>query len=197
MSEQVLINNYAPVPEIFFREKTGEPFRHCTVCQRELIDHSESYVIEKAFRQDIKDKRRDLIFEFVYCYSCMEQLNNELSKESRLKIREYFEQHSGLEKRNQELVRHRLFDVDVWLNNCIVKNKPIDEAEEFQIYAQCDGSHMLFYQAPYMLCGEAMDEIMNLLSNKTLDVINDFWAEHVDLPPEVEDIFKTRKPVFL
>jgi hypothetical protein len=54
---------------------------------------------------------------------------------------------------------------------------------------------MLFYHAPYMICGEAMDDIVNLISNKTLDIINDFWADNIDLPPEFEDIFKTRKPI--
>jgi hypothetical protein len=90
-----------------------------------------------------------------------------------------------------------LFDLDLWLQNCIVKNKSIDEVEEFQIMTLCEGGDMLFYHAPYMICGEAMDEVMDLLSKKTLDIIDDLMIDIVDIPPEMKELFKTRKPILI
>lgn len=189
----IYVNDFINVPPIFYPEGKNEPFKYCQVCKKELLENNERYLIEKAYKQDLENKGRKLIFEFVYCLNCQEQIQSEFSPESKEKIDNYFNANTNLEKRYQGLTKNKLFDVDIWLHNCIVKNKPIDEVEEFQIYSLCEGGDMLFYHAPFMLCGEAMDDIMNLLSNKTLDIINGFWVDNIDLPPEMEDIFKTKK----
>ena len=114
-------------------------------------------------------------------------------KESRDKLDLYFKTNTNFRERYNQFKKHNLFDTEVWLNNCIFKNKSLDEVSEFQICAQCQGTDMLFYNAPYMVCGEAMDEVANLLSNKTLDILNRFWADNVDLPPELEEIFSGKR----
>jgi len=195
MSDLVVIDDYINVPPVFLPEGSEEPFKYCKVCNKELLENNERYVIEKAYSQDLEKKSRKLIFEFAYCADCLEQIREEFSLESKKKIDDFFNTNTNLEKRYQGLKKCKLFDVDIWLHNCIVKNKSIDKVKEFQIMALCQGNDMLFYQAPYMICGEAMDDLMGLLSNKTLDIINDFWADIIDLPPELEDIFKTKKPV--
>lgn len=197
MPDQIYVKDFMKIPPVFFPEGKDEPFKYCKICNKELIENNEVYVIEKAFKQDLTEKDRSLIFEFAYCMDCMEQIRTEFSAESKKKIDEYFKANTNLEKRQKGLIENKLLDVDIWLHNCIVKNKSIDEVEEYQIITLCHGKDMLFYHAPYMICGEAMDDIMNLLSNKTLDIINDFWIDHIDLPPELEEIFKTKKPILL
>jgi hypothetical protein len=197
MSDPILINDYTPIPEIFCEEKSKEPFVNCKFCEKELIKSDLPYMIEKAYGKNLSTGKREIIFEYACCVDCIESIRQTLSAESVTAIQGYFAEHSRLEKRNEELVKHQLFDVDVWLQQCIIKNKAMDEVDEFQIYAVCQGSDLLFHQAPYMICGEAMDEIAGLLSEKTQEALDDLWDNVLDLPPEVEDLFKTRKPVFL
>jgi hypothetical protein len=197
MSDLVLINDFIEVPPMFFPEGSEEPFKYCKLCNKELIENEERYVIEKAYSQDLTSKERKLIFEVAYCVDCLNQIHEEFSRESREMIYNYFKQNSNLEARYKGLSENKLFDLDLWLQNCIVKNKSIDEVEEFQIMTLCEGGDMLFYHASYMICGEAMDEVMDLLSKKTLDIIDDLMIDIVDVPPEMEELFKTRKPILI
>lgn len=197
MSKPVFIDNYIPIPPIFYPEGSDKPFCNCKVCGKELIDSEEQYVIEKAYGQDIETGKRQVIFEFVYCFDCVQEIHQTLSVESRAKIAEYMQQNSDLERRDAELKKHELFDVDIWLHNCVVKNQSIDEVKEFQVYALCMGNDLLFHQAPYMICGDAVDDIMGLLSNKSLDILNDLMTDLTDLPPEFSELFKTRRPIFI
>ena len=197
MSDLVFIKDFVKMPPIFYPEGGEELFKYCQVCKKELIENQERYMIEKAYSQNLNKKERKLIFEFVYCIDCLDEIQDEFSSESKEKITNFFMTNSNLEARYDGLSKNKLFDVDLWLHNCIVKNKSIDEVEEFQILTMCQGGDMLFHHAPYMICGEAMDEIMNLLSNKTLDIINDLMIDIIDIPPELEEIFNTRKPILI
>jgi hypothetical protein len=152
---------------------------------------------EKAYHQDLTKLERSLVFEFAYCLDCLDQMRAEFSIESKQKLDSYFVKNSDLEKRQTGLTANNLFDVDLWLQNCIVKNESIDEVEEFQILALCEGGDMLYHYFPYMICGNAMEEVANLLSNKTLDMLNDFLIDNIDVPPELEEIFKSKKPILL
>ncbi|MCU4176661.1 hypothetical protein [Carboxylicivirga sp. N1Y90] len=197
MSESIHINNYIPIPPIFYPEGSDKPFCNCKVCGKELMESGEPYLIEKAYGQDLEKEKRQVIFEFVYCFDCVQEVHETLSVESRVKIAEYMKQNTNLEQRDAELKKHELFDVDIWLHNCVVKNQSIDEVKEFQIYALCQGGDLLFHQAPYMICGDAVDEIAGLLSNKSLDILNDLMTDLIDLPPEFSELFKTRHPILI
>lgn len=195
MSEIIFVNDHINIPEIFHSDKDELPFTNCAMCNNELLTGEKNYLIEKAYHQNLSTLKKELIFEFAYCIDCLQKLREEFSEESIKKLDEYFESRVDFKKRQEQLTEYKLFEPEIWLNNCVVKNKSIDEVEEYQIYALCNGSDMLFYNYPYMICGDAVDEVAELLSNKTLDIINDFWASHIDLPPEIEDIFKTKRPV--
>ncbi|MCG8698911.1 MAG: hypothetical protein MI922_12730 [Bacteroidales bacterium] len=194
----VVANNFEPIPRIFYPEGKEEPFSHCKICGKELLDAEEAYIVEKIFKQDVKSKKREIIFEFAYCLPCLQGLREEMSGESLQKMMEFFENKSKLKERAKGLRDNNIYDVDLWVNNCIVTNESIDEVEEFQLYAQCQGRDMLFYEYPYMISGKALDEVVNLISNKTLDFLNNFMLDNIDLPPEVEDLFnKTKRPVII
>ncbi len=193
MSELVVVDDFEKIPSIFYSERSEEPFKFCNVCHKELVDSEEKYIIEKAYQQDLSNMKRSLVFEFAYCVDCLENMQAEFSGESKQKLDAYFEKNTDLDKRQEGLTKNKLFDVDIWLQTCIVKNKSIDEVEEFQILALCEGGDMLYHYFPYMICGDAMNEISNLLSNKTLDILNNFLIDNIDVPPELEEIFKTKK----
>lgn len=184
-----------PIPGIFHSDKSNQPFTECKVCQKDIIRSGEPYIIEKAYGQDLTKGRREMVFELAYCMDCVHQINESLSQESRDKIQAYFKENTDIDKRDQELKKYELFETDIWLQNCIVKNKSMDEVDEFQIYALCIGNDILFHQAPYMVCGEAIDEVMELLSNKSLDILNDLMSDIIDLPPHYDELFKRPTPL--
>ena len=184
-----------PIPSIFHSDKSNQPFTECKVCQKDIIRSGEPYIIEKAYGQDLTKGRREVVFELAYCMDCVQQINESLSEESREKIQAYFKENTDIDKRDQELKKYELFETDIWLQNCIVKNKSIDEVDEFQIYALCIGNDILFHQAPYMVCGDAIDEVMELLSNKSLDILNDLMSDILDLPPNYDELFKRPTPL--
>lgn len=194
MSEEALeITHSAPIPEIFHSEKEKKRFTQCTICGKNLGDGNELYLIEKAFERKAGVDQPQLVFELACCMDCRQEVHESLSEESNAKIAAYFEANSNVDERDKELKKHDLIDTDVWLQNCIVKNKSIDEVDEYQIYALCWKDELVFHHLPFMLCGETIEDMMNLLSNKSLDILNDLTADLLDLPPEFDEIFGPKK----
>ncbi|WP_321516825.1 hypothetical protein [Marinifilum fragile] len=197
MSELFEITHSTPIPEIFYSEKEEKRFTECTICGKNLADANELYLIEKAFEKKPGSDKPQLVFELACCMDCRQEMHDSLSEESNEKIAAYFEANSRAEERDRELKKHDLMDTDIWLNNCIIKNKAMDEVNEYQIYALCWKDEMVFHQMPFMICGDTIDDIMNLLSNKSLDIINDLTADLIDLPPEYGELFRDKKVLFI
>lgn len=197
MSEVLEITHSESIPELFYSDKKKEPFTECSMCNMVFAETDNVYLIEKAYERDKESGKRNLVFELACCMNCRDEINNSLSKESKDRIAAYFAEHTDIETRDKNLKKHDLIDTEIWLNNCIVKNKSMDEVDEFQIYALCWKDEMVFHQFPYMICGEAMEEVAELLSNKSLDELNDLLSDLIDLPPELSELFKTGKKVFI
>ncbi|NOU60366.1 hypothetical protein [Marinifilum caeruleilacunae] len=197
MSEALEITHSAPIPKVFYMEKEEKQFTECTICGKNLTGGNELYLIEKAFEKKTGSTQAELVFELACCMDCRQEMHDSLSIESNEKIAAYFEANSRVEERDRELKEHNLVDTDIWLNNCIVKNKSMDEVNEYQIYALCWKDELVFHQMPFMLCGETIDDILNLLSSKSLDIINDLTADLIDLPPEFGELFKDKKVLFI
>ena len=159
--------NHIPVPEMFWSFETGEPMCNCRLCDAELVESGQAYLIEKAF------KNGETIFEHAICIPCYTRCQEELSIESRARIAAYFAEHADLEGRQQSMLDQLGTNHEKWLAHCIVKGYPIQECEEYQIYGFCAGGSLLFGGAPYMVSGEAIDEILDLLSNETLGVLEE------------------------
>ena len=192
LPDLVIINEFVPVPEIFHSEETRKPFDRCIDCGRFLLDDGTQYMIEKAFRSYKGFDARDTVFEYALCLECRERLAETLSSESKARIEAYFANHTDLVRRREDLIRGERLTVEAWLERCVVSGEPIREMEEFQILCQCDGPDMLFGYVPYAIGGAAIDEVVNLLSNATIDQLNGFSDEHLGIPPELEDIFAKR-----
>jgi hypothetical protein len=71
-------------------------------------------------------------------------------------------------------------------SNCLIKDISTQDAEEYILLAFCQNENIIVHYAPYMICGEAMDEIAQLLSNKTIGIIDDFIGRNLSVPPEFE-----------
>lgn len=183
------------IPRIFKRHVTGEYFDRCITCDTYLLDSKVPYLIEKAVRKYPGYEATDIIFEYAMCIDCAGKMRQELSQESLQNIQQYLEQKVNFYDRSEDL--EDCNDPQAWLSHCIITGKQIQTLNEYQILAYCDGKELHFSGMPYMISGEAADEITNLLSNKTIGEMNRFIDENFGLPPELKKSIKDHPVLFI
>lgn len=167
------------LPTEFHSHTTGEPFKKCISCEKNLLDPPIPYVIEKAVKKYEGYKAFDVIFEYALCFECADKMKNDLSTESTQRINDYFRQNIDFSKA-QEMKNEES------LKKCFITGTPKEELVEYQIFAYCNGDNLSGLVPPYMVSGVVMDEVADLLSNQTLDELNGFIDEHFGLPPELK-----------
>lgn len=138
------------------------------MCDIDLMVDGTNYLIEKAFR------KKEVIFEYAMCFECLQQMRKELSVQSRKLIDHYFEEHINIEERRKLLIEKYGRRTHSWINKCMIKGTPMAQCEEYQIYGWCIDKDIVFNGLPYMLSGEVMDELLNLLSKETIGILDEF-----------------------
>jgi hypothetical protein len=179
-----------PIPQQFLNSETLQPFEKCLMCSQSLKQIQ--YVVEKAIKNYPSLGTSEIIFEYAICLSCATKTHMELSEESRTRIQAYMADHLKNRQPNPEKAK----DLDSSLSRCMIKETDLSQSSEYSVYALCNGSEMIINELPYALSGEVQDEIMQLLSAKSLDIMDDFIGNHFSGPPEVMEILK-RRPVFI
>jgi ATP-dependent Lon protease len=184
------------IPEAFKSESTGDYLRNCLICDKELIESGEPYMIEKAVRQYHKHEVKDVIFEHAICMKCQQDMSDTMSKESVNKINQYFTGHMNIYERQLLMFNNDEIDYEKWLTDCIIKHKPVDTFSEYQIYAHCEGEEMVMSIFPFIIGDEALEEMQNLLSKQTKDELDRFMDEYHTGPSEFKDLL-TPRPIFI
>lgn len=192
-----IINEYIKIPKMFFATDTEKPFTNCISCEKNLLQPESAYVIEKVIRQYIEYKTTDTIFEYAMCIDCYQEVSESLSDSSKKNIEKYFNEHVDLEQRRQKFIENKNLNIEDWLSACVIKGTPVSELNEYQIACQCQGPFMLFTHMPMLIGHEAMDEMMQLLSNKTIGEINGFYDKFSGLPPDLKKILNEPRFVLL
>jgi len=182
------------IPKIFHKADGGL-LSECIMCNRNLLSPAQDYLIEKAVRVYPEVKKSEVIIEYAMCMPCAEAMRNELSAESKQRIEAYFAQHVNLKKR-EVLLKPKKAPFKNWIGHCLVKDTPINKSIEYSIYAHGFGKKMVYDFFPYSISGEVMEEVSNLLSVKTREVLDDFIGKHFSGPPEIAEILK-RRPVLV
>lgn len=180
--------SHIDIPKAFYSDETGAPFQECLGCNLNLLDSGTDYLIEKAYRRYPKYGTQDTVFEYAMCFDCVLKIQEAMSAESTQRVRAYFDQHVDLFARDEALGNKDVVNIKDWLSNCMVKGQPVSAMTEYQIYGHCVGGKLQMTMLPYAIGGEAIDEISNLLSNKTIDEIDGFMDEHFGLPPELRKL---------
>lgn len=189
---------FSDIPDEFLSFESGQPFQNCKICDRDLTDPNTHYVIEKAIRKYSGYKAWDVVFEYAICIDCAESFRKEMSKESIESIEKYFMGNANLTAHAERISKNiDTPNISDYTNNCLIKGLDKSEVEEYQIYGECIGNRFLYGNMPYMISGQAMDEIANLLSTKTLDELDGFAGKHLGPSPELEKLFKGRKVVLI
>lgn len=176
------------IPKLFQCDLTGHKFDKCIHCEIELLNGDVPYVIEKAIKPYGGYGAYSTIFEYAMCMSCANDLRAKISKESMASINNYFATNINLEQRTQKVIQAKTFND--YIDSCLIKNSAISQAKECQIYAQCIGDQMILGEFPYMVSGEAMDEVMGLLSAETYDEFNKLKDDLIDGPSEFQDLLQ-------
>lgn len=189
-------NRLVAIPKIFYSDASGGPFEHCIHCGASLLKPGIHYYIEKVIKNYPNLGTTDTIIEYAICHVCYEEVRKSLSNLSLQRIEAYFLENVNLYERMKDVLEPQNRDPEIWLSKCIVKGTERRSAPEYQIMCECTGDRMHLSLAPYMISIEAMDEITDLLSAQTLDVLNEFHREHLGLPPELEPILKDQ-PYFM
>jgi hypothetical protein len=167
------------------------------MCNKYLLDEGTAYLVEKAYRRYPALDTESVIFEYAMCMDCIEKMRKQLSEESKQNIDTYFKKNIDMQGRFQRLISKGELNVKDWLSECAVKRTAANENDEYVICAHCDGNNMIYGFFPYMIGGAAMDEISELLSQKTRDVLDGFIDEHLSGPPELKELFKSNKKLLL
>ena len=187
--------NYIAIPPDFYSQSTDAPFSHCICCDTSFRENGQEYIIEKAFRRYPRFELSDTVFEYAMCFECLLLLQRQMSETSLRSVEAYFDEAPDLKDRlylPQESV-----ELASRLSHCMIKGTPIEELSEYQILGLCQYDFMLVGPFPYMIGGEAMDEIAALLSNKTLGEIDGFMDKHFGLPPELRKLFLDNPAMFI
>lgn len=178
------------VPKLFYSDLTGEPFLHCIQCNKYLLDDDNQYVIEKVIRRYPEFNTTDTILEYGMCLECHFEISKSFSSTSIQNLESYMAEHVNLLERSVRFLQENKMNPEEWVSSCLIKNKRIEELDEYQLCCMCRGRYLHHSFFPYMISGEAVEEIMDLMSNKTLDILNGLKDRFFAPPPEIEKILK-------
>ena len=180
--------NHIDIPKIFYSDATGGYLERCIGCDLELLHQETDYLIEKAFKSYQGLESYSTIFEYAMCLNCVNSMHLTLSEESRANISAYFQEHAKFIDRR--LSQDPQEDVNQWLGSCILTSEKAHDTPEFQIYGHCKGKNLIIDGYPFMIGGKATDDLIELISDKTLDELQNFTDQLVRGPSEFADILK-------
>lgn len=176
--------SYHEIPKQFYDTVEEKPIEQCLMCQKNLYNGFEPYLIEKAFRKS------EAVFEYAICLNCAAKSREQMSKESRERVEEYMKNNMPA---REEIMEQKTDNEEEWMGKCLISGKSKDDCEEYQIFGLFIGNHMISNEFPYMIGGEVLDEIQELLSPETRDELDRFKDEFFDIPPELQELFKDSK----
>jgi len=188
MNEQL-----GPIPGEFYSFDTGRPFKHCLICGVDLTTDNQDYFVEKAIRNYSEHHVQDVVYEYAMCLDCAQKMHAKMSVESQRNIHKYF---SSQEQFMNAIQNHTSSSLDVNLKECLITHQTTEQMSEYVLYGHFRGNHMVLTTMPYVLNCCIMEEVSELLSAKTIGEIDDFSGKYFGGPPELEELFRTRKPVF-
>ena len=184
------------IPQLFHSHDSESLFTNCLCCDEPFLESGNEYVIEKAFTSYANYNISDTVFEYAMCLDCLILLQNQMSKTSLKRVETYFEQNVDIHER---IRKSNDGDIDIYdrLSHCMVKGTPLLDLSEYQVFGLFREDRMLVGPFPYIIGGDAMDEIAQLLSNETLGEIDGFMDTHFGLPPELRKLLLDKPVVFI
>ena len=169
------------IPKEFYSFETNQLFDQCIECNKYLLDAGTEYIIEKAVKTYEGYSAKDTVFDYAICMDCAEVMRKEISKESWESMMRYFQDNMDVMTRLEMQEQ----SPDENIKSCMVKKINVADCREYQIYAHCKGGKLNMENPPYMISGEVMEELLPLLSEKTIDEMNGFMNKHFSPDPSI------------
>ena len=154
-----------PIPGILYSAYLEGPFTKCSACDGDLPVPDKLYQIQKTWR------RGEVVFEIAICLECAARLMSEFSRESLMKMqnffRENFREAAGIDE----------------CRFCGIRRGP---DTEYEIGAACRGSFLL--RPPVLVCADCVASSQENLSKKTRDAWGDFIENNLPGVPAGLDV---------
>ncbi len=186
-----------PIPERFFSDAEGKPFEVCHVCGKSLLQPGINYVVEKAMKNYIGYDFSSTIYELAICTDCHQKVQKGMSEESMRNLQNYYQSMMAAKGNQPMYIDLRTFNLNDWLSKCFFKGGNISEMEEYQVVAQFEGDKMIMNTPPMIIGTEAMNEMAELMSDKTIGDMNDFRQRFMGPSPELEELIYGKKLIML
>lgn len=183
--------NLKKIPLEFHSDADKAPFSACTFCSKDLSKGQDSYMIEKSYKVNPINGKRNTSFEYAICLSCNIRKMEAMSRESIQNIIIYMKNNFLSEEWELQAENKNPFE------KCIVTGKLAEELDEYNIVGQFVGDKMIVGRFPILLSPSIGDEIQELLSQKTKDEFDDFMETINGVPPELKELFKTKRPILV
>ena len=181
---------YTPLPDVFKSSLTGKPFELCKICDSYLLKDDIDYLIEKVFVYSHDSSKTEVFGEYAICISCYEKRYQTMSADSLKHIENYFKANVDFNKRRTRLLNFKKKDLNNWISTCLITNLPVEEGAEYQLVAHCKGESLVLDSAPFIISASAIEELWELLSAETKDILNN-EAECLDeTPPELKNLLR-------
>ena len=188
--------NLIDIPKEFYPFESEAPFKECMVCGIDLGQGTTDYFVEKAVKNNIEYQVKDVVFEYAICSSCAQNMQKSISQESQQNMQAFFTDHQGFMDKIQAYQQGEGELITDLISKCSLSGVPTDRMTEYMMFGHFRGDKMIASTMPYIIGGKAMDELSDLMSNETLDEMNNFKNQYFGGPAELEDMWKG-KPVFL
>jgi len=183
--------DFEEIPKDFYSDLNQEVFKNCTFCSTDLSAGLVTYLIEKSFKINPSNGKKNTVFEYAICSPCNLKKLEAMSEESVENIKQYMSEHFKFlefELSNENIAP---------FSKCVVTGIPVEDLEEYNIVGQFVGDKMIKGQFPVLMSPSIGDEIQELLSQKTKDEFDDFMSKITGVPPELKELFKTKRPVLI
>jgi hypothetical protein len=185
------------IPSRFYSDSEGKPFEFCQVCGKSLLKAGVSYVVEKAMKNYTGYDFTSTIYELAICTDCHQNVQKGMSEESMTNLQNYYQAIMQQKAQQSIYIDLRTFNLDEWLSKCFFKGGSISEMDEYQVVAQFEGDKMLMNTPPMIIGSVAMNEMAALMSDKTIDDMNDFRSRFMGPSPELEELIYGKKLIML
>jgi len=185
------------IPQKFYSDTEGKPFENCQVCGKYLLNEGTSYMIEKAFKNYEGYDFYSTLFEYAICTDCHNLLQQGMSQESMQNLQRYYMKIFQEKGGKPVMINLSDFEMDHWLSKCFFTDKPITEMKEYQVVAQFSGTKLVLNTPPLIVGEKAMEEMSDLLSDKTIDEMNGFKKRFFGPDPELEELILGKKLILI
>ena len=175
------------VPARFNSLETGKPFIHCCSCDCAL-NEAGAHIVNKSYVGD------ECVFELAMCIQCREDMNAQLSEESRAALFDFMHDNTDMEAREQALGTDSA--PDDYLAHCITCGTSSEEATGYTLGAMFAGDALIKGPFPMLICAFCEEKINSTISDETRETWDRFIGEHFPGPPSELHI-PAHKPVLV